>query len=146
VIERIDLRPETLEVRVRLAALLSALAAGDGQASTPRKEDDARTVTLAIPARLRRIGKESRLLIEGADGAARRAPDHSLHRLLAQAHRYNEMVMRGSGKTIAQLAAEAGVCGPYFSRVLRLSFLAPDVVEAVLTSLRDGPMWRRDRS
>jgi len=131
VIERIDLLPETLGVQIRPAVLLSALTAGDGQTWTQRMENDEHTVTLTIPARLRRIGKESRLLIDSAD-AARRAPDHSLYRLLAQAYRYNEMVMRGSGKTIAQLAAEAGVCGPYFSRVLRLSFLAPEVVKAVL--------------
>ena len=57
---------------------------------------------------------------------------HSLCRILAQAYRYNEMVLRNDGKTIAELAAEAGVGGSYLSRILRLSFLAPDVVKAIL--------------
>ncbi len=42
------------------------------------------------------------------------------------------MVMRNGGKTMAELAAEAGVGGSYFTRILRLSFLAPDVVKAIL--------------
>ena len=42
------------------------------------------------------------------------------------------MVMRNGGKTMTELAAEAGVGGSYFTRILRLSFLAPDVVTAIL--------------
>jgi hypothetical protein len=42
------------------------------------------------------------------------------------------MVMRNCGKTMAELAAEAGVGGSYFTRILRLSFLAPDIVKAIL--------------
>ncbi len=74
-------------------------------------------------------------MIAGSDGAgdgARRKPDDSLFRLLAQAYRYNEMVMRNGGKTMSELAAEAGVGGSYFTRILRLSFLAPEVVKAIL--------------
>ena len=90
------------------------------------------TITFTVPTRLRRTGKETRLLIDGADGGARRTPDHSLCRILAQAYRYNEMVLRNDGKTITELAAEAGVGGSYFSRILRLSFLAPEVVKTIL--------------
>jgi hypothetical protein len=75
---------------------------------------------------------ETRLLIDGATGGARRTPDHSLCRVLAQAHKYNAMVMRNAGKTIAELAKEAGVGGSYFTRILRLSFLAPEVVKAIV--------------
>jgi hypothetical protein len=42
------------------------------------------------------------------------------------------MVMRGDGKTMTELAAEAGVTGSWFTRILRLSFLAPDIVKAIL--------------
>ena len=51
--------------------------------------------------------------------------------VLARAYRYNEMVMRSGGKTMTQLAAEAGVVRSYFSRILRLSFLAPEIVKAI---------------
>ena len=40
--------------------------------------------------------------------------------------------MRNRGKTISELAGEAGVGGSYFTRILRRSFLAPDVVKTIL--------------
>ena len=71
------------------------------------------------------------------DFASQFVPDEvfgsdSLHRLLARAYRYNDMVMRSAGKTMGQLAADAGVGGSYFTRILRLSFLAPEIVRAIL--------------
>ena len=89
-------------------------------------------LTFTVPARLKRAGMETRLLIDGAGGGPRRKPDHSLLRLLGQAYRFNEMVMNNRGKTMAELAVEAGVGGSYFTRILRLSFLAPDIVKTIL--------------
>ena len=53
----------------------------------------------------------------------------SLYQFLYQ---IKAMVMRNHGKTMVDLAAEVGVGGSYFTRTLRLSFLAPDVVKAIL--------------
>ena len=66
------------------------------------------------------------------DGPSARRPGRHRWRGNGQAHQYNAMVMRNHGKTMAKLAAEAGVGGSYFTRILRLSFLAPDVVAAIL--------------
>ena len=135
-VERIGLLRATLEIRILPGRLLSVLGEEDAPQNWRRRaEAKEPTIAFTIPARLRRTGKETRLLIDGAGGGARRTPDHSLCRILAQAYRYNKMVMRNDGKTMAELAAEAGVGGSYFSRILRLSFLAPEVVKAIL---RDG--------
>lgn len=40
--------------------------------------------------------------------------------------------MTRGARPVAALAAEAGVGASYFTRVLRLSFLAPEVVQAIL--------------
>jgi DNA invertase Pin-like site-specific DNA recombinase len=132
-VDRIDLLRETLEIRIRPGRLPLILADEDDPRDWKLPGDnDTPTITLTVPARLKRTGPETRLLIDGTGGGQRRAPDHSLHRLLAQAYRYQEMVMRCDGKTMAELAAEAGVTGSWFTRILRLSFLAPDVVKAIL--------------
>jgi hypothetical protein len=55
-----------------------------------------------------------------------------LLRLLAQAWRLNALVMSGNGKPVQDLAADAGLSPSYFTRVLRLSFLAPDITTAIL--------------
>ena len=132
-VERIDLMRETLEIRILPGRLLSILRDGNDYRDQirPNAENEP-VITLSIPARLKRTGMETRLLIDGATGGARRTPDHSLCRVLAQAHKYNAMVMRNAGKTIAELAKEAGVGGSYFTRILRLSFLAPEVVKAIV--------------
>ena len=48
------------------------------------------------------------------------------------ARRFNELVTAGAGLTITELATQAGVSRSYFSRVLRLSFLAPEITKAIL--------------
>ena len=90
------------------------------------------TVDLAVPARLKRVGMETKLLIDGAGGGPRGVPDRSMLRLLVQAHRYREMLLDAQGRTMFELAQEAGVGRPYFSRIVKLGFLAPDVVKATL--------------
>jgi AraC-like DNA-binding protein len=42
------------------------------------------------------------------------------------------MVLQSRGKSIPTLASEAGVSSAYFARVFRLSFLAPDIMLAIL--------------
>jgi site-specific DNA recombinase len=132
-VDRIDLLRETLEIRI-LPLRLPAVLRGETGPRDPQRTPDANDpiITFTVPARLKRTGMETRLLIDGATGSFRRNPDHSLHRLLARAYRYNDMVLRSGGKTMTQLAAEAGVVRSYFTRILRLSFLAPDIVKVIL--------------
>ncbi|MDX2265490.1 MAG: helix-turn-helix transcriptional regulator [Hyphomicrobiales bacterium] len=40
--------------------------------------------------------------------------------------------MTGNGRSIKDLAAEAGVSPSYFTRVFRLSFLAPEITKAII--------------
>ncbi len=40
--------------------------------------------------------------------------------------------MNSNGKPIQDLAVEAGVSPSYFTRVFRLSFLAPEITKAIL--------------
>lgn len=132
-VDRIDLMRETLEIRIRHGRLPAVLR-GETSPRDPQRTPDANDpiITFSVPARLKRTGMETRLLIDGETGNSRRNPDYSLHRLLARAYRYNDMVMRSGGKTMTQLAAEAGVVRSYFTRILRLSFLAPDIVKVIL--------------
>jgi DNA invertase Pin-like site-specific DNA recombinase len=124
IVERIDLLLERIDIHV-LPDRLSSMNDSSEDRCGP-------AVTLSVAATLKRTGMETRMLIDGAGGEARRKPDHSLCRVLGQARRFQTMVMRNDGKTIGELAAEAGVGSSYFTRVLRLSFLAPDIVSTIL--------------
>jgi AraC-like DNA-binding protein len=85
---------------------------------------------MTIPATLKRNGMAMTLKIDG--GTPARTPNRSLLRLLTLAERYRNSVLRGQGKSIKDLAAEAGVGTSYFTRVFRLGFLAPDITKAIL--------------
>ena len=68
--------------------------------------------------------------------------NRSLLRLLGQAHRFQAMALRGHGASTGTLAAEAGVSRSYFTRILKLSFLSPNVVAAIL----EGRQSARERA
>lgn len=87
---------------------------------------------LTVEAALRRTGMETRLLVDGSPGHGNKEPDRSLLRLLGQARQFNDMLMTGRATTVRDLSAKAGVSPSYFARVLRLSFLAPDITGAIL--------------
>jgi site-specific DNA recombinase len=86
---------------------------------------------LSVAINPRRAGKENRLLIEGP-GDPNVAPNRSLVRLLGQAQRFQDLALRGDGRSVSMLAAEVGVVPSYFTRILRLSFLGPDMVRLIL--------------
>jgi DNA invertase Pin-like site-specific DNA recombinase len=90
------------------------------------------TLDLVVPARFKRVGKETKLLIDGTGAGPQGRPDRSMLRLLAQAHRYRAMMLEAQGRTMFDLAREAGVGRPYFCRIVKFGFLAPDVVKAML--------------
>ncbi|MDB6179639.1 hypothetical protein PAF17_19430 [Paracoccus sp. Z330] len=58
--------------------------------------------------------------------------DSTLVKALARAFRWKRMLESGEFTTIAELAEREGIAPSYMTRVLRLTLLAPDVVEAIL--------------
>jgi len=130
-VARIDVRPETVDVSVCLAVLPSVVKPSLDIRRLPVTPQGP-TQVLSVPAQLRRTGMETKLLIQGTSGPAHRQADRSLLRLIAQARRFNELVMTGTGLTITELAIQVGVSRSYFSRIFRLSFLAPEITKAII--------------
>jgi hypothetical protein len=59
-------------------------------------------------------------------------PDETLIRALARAHRWKRMLDEGRYRSAGELAEAEGVTRSFINRVLRLTLLAPDIVEAIL--------------
>ncbi len=95
------------------------------------------TVTLHVPFRtVKRGGRKEMQLPEGATQSRR--TDSTLVKALARAFRWKRMLESGEFVTIAELAEREGIASSYMTRVLRLTLLAPDIVEAILDG-RQGP-------
>ncbi len=57
---------------------------------------------------------------------------------LARAFRWKRLLESGDFATIAELAGREGIAPSYMTRVLRLTLLAPNIVEAILDGAQ-GP-------
>ena len=68
----------------------------------------------------------------GAEWAPRPRVDNALVKALALAFRWRKMLDTGRYATFEDLAKAKGVASSYVSRVLRLTLLAPEIVEAIL--------------
>ena len=80
----------------------------------------------------RRSGRAIRMLIEGTDPFAIAKPDARLVKLLIRARQFNATLRDSDGVPFAALAKRQGVSPSYFTRLVRLSYLAPDITEAIL--------------
>jgi hypothetical protein len=58
--------------------------------------------------------------------------DRALVKALARAWRWRRMLESGAYSTLAEMADTEGISRSYVSRVLRLTLLAPDIVERIL--------------
>jgi hypothetical protein len=59
---------------------------------------------------------------------------------VARAFRWREMLENGTHATIAEIAATEKINETYVGRVLRLTLLAPDIVEAILGGRQPAEM------
>jgi hypothetical protein len=95
-----------------------------------------RTVTGRVPISIRRRG--GRKLVLAPDGTnvttapVRRHIDNAMVKAIARAFRWREMLENGTHATIAEIAATEKINETYVGRVLRLTLLAPEIVEAII--------------
>lgn len=90
-------------------------------------------VVLSVPAQFKRLGLGIRMLVDGQvlPGQASKA-DPKLVKLIARAHLLSNKLAESSHETLANVAHGAGFTSSYFTRVLRLTYLAPDITRAIL--------------
>ena len=89
------------------------------------------TITVHVPFRLvKRGGRKEIVLPVGAPN--QRKTDNTLIKALARAFRWQKMLENGDHTTITELADAEKINHSYLSRVLRLTLLAPDIIESIL--------------
>ncbi len=98
------------------------------------KIKDGKTLTVRVPWALRKRG--GRKLVVTPDGVPFAAPrprvDNTVVKAIARAYRWKRLLETGSYTSLRDLAAAEKINESYLARVLRLTLLAPDVIEAIL--------------
>jgi hypothetical protein len=92
------------------------------------------TLTIRIPIRLQRRGGRKLIMTPEGVAAPARKPsrDETLVKALVRAHRWRRRIDSGQAKSITDLAEQENVTMAYVCRLLPLTCLAPDIVEAIL--------------
>jgi hypothetical protein len=101
----------------------------------------AASITVRVPLAVRRRG--GRKLVVTPDGCSapgatptRTRADPALVKALARAHRWKRLLESGRYGSLAELARAEKIDRSYLARTLRLTLLAPDIVEAILDGRR----------
>jgi hypothetical protein len=97
---------------------------------------DGRSLAVRVPLALAKRG--GRKVVLAPDGTTPALPprrdrvDTALVRALARAFRWQRMIESGQFGTMGDLARAEKLNPSYLARVLRLTLLAPDIVEAIM--------------
>ena len=97
---------------------------------------EAASITVRVPLAIRRRPGRKTVVVPG--GAATPAParstrtDPALVKALARAFRYQRMLDQGRHASISEMAGAEKIERGYLGTLLRLTLLAPDIVEAIL--------------
>jgi len=97
---------------------------------------DERTLTVRVPLTIRRRG--GRKLVLAPDGTpthiapVTRHIDNAMVKALARAFRWRHLLESGTYGTIDEIAKAEKINPSYVSRILRMTLLAPEIVEAIL--------------
>ncbi|MCC5993805.1 MAG: hypothetical protein JJT99_14930 [Rhodobacteraceae bacterium] len=95
------------------------------------------TLTLHVPLRIVKRGGRKEMQLPD-DAAQPRRTDNTMVKALARAFRWKRMLESGEYATIAELAEREGIAPSYMTRVLRLTLLAPNIVDVILNG-RQAP-------
>lgn len=94
-------------------------------------------ITVRVPFRIVKRGGRKEIQ-PPSDAPVQRRTDNTLIKALARAFRWKRMLEAGRFATMAELGEHEKIATSYLTRVLRLTLLAPDIVDAILDG-RQGP-------
>lgn len=136
IVQRIAIQEDRIEIGIDTSAMTNWLSSPIGAASM---SDDAAggtdgivpSFSLTIPVRLQRRGNEMRLVVPGV--VSRKEPDAGLVRILVRAHKIRDQLFGNLDLSVQEIAVEEDVTPSYVTRILRLTFLAPDILASILS-------------
>ena len=93
------------------------------------------SITVRVPLAIRRRPRRKTIVTPVRDRGGAAVPtrtDPTLVKALARAFRYQRLLDEGRYSSISEMAAAERIDRGYLGRVLQLTLLAPDIVDAIL--------------
>lgn len=99
---------------------MSALASGS------------QTISIHVPFQITKRGGRKEMVLPAGSHPQRPRTDNTVVKALGRAFRWKRMLEAGSYSSVTELAEKEGIGMSYLTRVLRMTLLAPDIIEAIL--------------
>ena len=96
---------------------------------------DRKVLVLRIPVKFEKRGGRKRIVAPNGTKSWRPSQpnqDQTLIKALARSHRWKNMLENGQATSIKELADLEKINDSYLARILRLTLLAPDILDAIL--------------
>jgi hypothetical protein len=103
--------------------------------------------TTEIPMTFRRRGGKAVIVLPNGDRAIERREaliDNAMVKLLARGHRWHRKLFDGTHASIEDLAKSESISPSFVSRILRLAYLSPTVIEAILDGKYPAQLTMKD--
>ena len=95
----------------------------------------AQTLTVRVPFTIRKRGGRKLIIAPGGievGASVRHRVDNAMIKALARGFRWRKLLETGVYGTIDEIAAKEKINSSYVGRLLRMTLLRPDIVEAIL--------------
>lgn len=131
IVSRVVIQPEHINVEIDRWHVFDALTQPGKPEARRRGEigSGQDPIVLKVDAALKRAGQGMRLVVRAATA---QAPNTTLINLFVKAFDVREKIFNGTGESIEASARRIKTNANYITALLRISFLAPDIVAAVL--------------
>jgi len=102
--------------------------------SDKRFDEADQILVVSVPMQLRKRGGRRRIIVPEQTQSSETKRDYSeaLALAITRAHHWKELLDSGKFASISELAQAMGLDVSYAARLFRLTFLAPDIIEAIL--------------
>ncbi len=132
-ISRIEVQSDRISIavepaRITCLALRASCVVADSAALETVPKDSA-SVVVTVPLLRRRVGRDTRLLVDGPAGMQ---TDPALVRVLVRARACKVRLLQSGEASLTETSRSEGISRSYLTRLARLGFLAPDIVCAIL--------------
>ena len=104
-------------------------------------------ITTEIPMTFRRRGGKAVIVMpDGSRAIERREAliDNAMIKLLARGHRWHRKLFDGTHASIEDMAKSENISPSFVSRILRLAYLSPTIVEAILDGKYPAHLTMKD--
>ena len=125
---RVTVTRHRIDIAFSRAGLQTTLL-DNGNEVAPPEDAGEDTYLVSVPVRLQRCGKETRLLVPNGESApAHHTSTRAIQDALAKTLDWNEGLLSGSVSSMSQIAKREGFNQRYVAHLLKLAYLAPDIM------------------